>query len=86
MVAKMWDIAFGFIIVSLVFVVALELFVDPRAEDALISIAGIVINILFGFKGNSWREKNLLSRGFEFKDTVTAANKDGAIALFIKAT
>ncbi len=41
------------------------------------------VYILVGLKGNSWREKNLVSRGFEHVETVTAANSDGAMALYV---
>lgn len=51
----------------------------------LINIAAIIVNIVFGVNGNAWREKNLVSSGFEFRDTVTAANPDGAMALILKS-
>lgn len=86
MVAKMWGIGIGVLIAFLVLGFALGLSGAGDGADALINVASIVANIVFGFKGNAWREKNLLSRGFELKDTVTAANKDGAVALFIKAS
>lgn len=31
-------------------------------------------------------ERNLLGRGFDLEDTVTAANKDGAVALCLRNT
>ena len=86
MVAKMWGIGFGLLIAFFVLGFALGLSGAGDGADALINVASIAANIVFGFNGNSWREKNLLSRGFELKDTVTAANKEGAVALFIKAS
>ena len=86
MVAKMWGIGFGVLIALLVLGIALGLSEAGDGADALINVASIVANIVFGFNGNSWREKDLLSRGFELKETVTAANKEGAVALFIKAS
>ena len=53
--------------------------------DAIINLAALIANIIFGVNGNSWREKNLSSRGFEEVNTVTAANPEGAIALHLKS-
>jgi hypothetical protein len=55
-----------------------------QAIDVITSIANLIIAIVFGVNGNSWREKNLQGRGYEFRTTVTAANPEGATALFIK--
>jgi len=55
-----------------------------KGIDAITSIGSIVLSIVFGVNGNNWREKNLTSRGFDFKDTVSAANSEGAIALYVK--
>ena len=53
------------------------------AEGAL-NLVGIIVNIFFGFKANSWRERNLISRGYDLLDTVSANNKEGATALALK--
>jgi uncharacterized RDD family membrane protein YckC len=85
MFAKMWLIVicvlFFFIILGITIVITTGSVVTETG-GALINFAS---SIIFGFYGNSWREKNLLSRGFDLKDTVTAANKDGAIALYLKS-
>lgn len=52
--------------------------------NALINVVAIIADIIFGAEGNSWRETNLASRGFEQVDTVTAANPEAAIALHLK--
>lgn len=44
------------------------------------------VAVSFGINGNQWREKNLQSRGYEYRDTVSASNSEGAIALWIKKT
>lgn len=49
------------------------------------SIIQIIIGYIFGMGGRIWREKNLVSRGFEQVDTVTAANPEGALAIYLKA-
>lgn len=50
----------------------------------LVLIVPWILSIVFGMKGNSWREKNLISRGFEFKDIISASNPEGALALYLK--
>lgn len=84
MVKKMWGLGVGVLIGTFV----LGFFVGAAGMgdggDVLINIFAIIVNVIFGLKGNSWREKNLASRGFERVDTVTAANPEGAIALYLK--
>ena len=86
LVKKMWALggilfavffAFGFISAS----IGRE---SGQALDALTSIANFIVAIVFGMNGNKWREKNLTSRGYEFQDTVNAANPEGAVAVYIK--
>lgn len=52
--------------------------------DLIIDIAILILPIVFGVKGNSWREKNLQGRGYEYRTTVTVANPKGALAIYIK--
>lgn len=52
--------------------------------DALIHLVSFIVNVMFGVNGNAWREKNLLSRGYQHVETVTAANPEGALALTLK--
>jgi hypothetical protein len=47
-------------------------------------LIGLIISIFFGKHGNKWREKNLISRGFEFKGTIRAETPEGAIAKHFK--
>ncbi|MGR9014118.1 MAG: DUF2628 domain-containing protein [Gammaproteobacteria bacterium] len=84
MVAKMWGLGVGTLVFFIVLGIVLGLSGGEEGGDVLINLISLVASILFGVNGNTWREKNLLSRGFDLKDTVTAANKDGAIALFLK--
>jgi hypothetical protein len=46
------------------------------------SILNLVIAVVFGVKGNKWREKNLIFRGYKYQDTVDAQNPEAAIALW----
>ena len=52
--------------------------------SAISSIISLVVSVIFGASGNQWREKNLLSRGFEYKDTVNAENPEAGLALWVK--
>lgn len=82
---KMWLIASGTLLIAIVFGLFLAFFhVSDDQASLLLDISGLIANLIFGAKGNSWRMDKLLDRGFDDADTVTAANKDGAIALFLK--
>jgi hypothetical protein len=50
----------------------------------VIFIFSIVILLIFGLNGNDWREKKLLSRGFDFKMAVEALNQDQAVSIYLK--
>ena len=80
MFAKMWVLGVGILIVSIALEIASQL---SNSTSLLINIASIIIAVIFGINGNQWRENNLLSRGFDWQDTVDAANKDGAVAVFL---
>lgn len=86
LVKKMWSLGIG--ILAAVFVVS---FIGNVAGgetktilDGLIGIAGLVVSIVLGVNGNKWRENNLLSRGYETKETLSASNPEGAAALYLK--
>jgi hypothetical protein len=80
MVKKMWALGIGLFVLSLIFISM----VGPGA-DLLINILSVMVSLIFGMYGNSWRGKNLESRGYEIKDTITAANPGEAIAIFMKS-
>jgi hypothetical protein len=48
------------------------------------SILSLIVSVIFGANGNQWRENNLLSRGFEYRDTVKAENPEAGLALWVK--
>lgn len=82
MVKKMWGIGVGVLIAF--FVVGFIMGVSGEGGADLLNLAAIVMNIIFGINGNKWRENNLPTRGYEYKETVSAANPEGAIALYLK--
>ena len=53
-------------------------------QDLGVRVVLFVLSVVYGVFGNKWRAANLSSRGFEFVDTVTAANSEGAVALHMK--
>jgi len=52
--------------------------------DGLISLVNLAIIVSFGVNGNAWREKNLLSRAYEFKGTVAAENDEAALSRYME--
>jgi Protein of unknown function (DUF2628) len=84
MVKKMWGLGAGSLIGMLVVSFFVGFAGGGVAGDLLVNIVVIIVGILFGIKGNSWREMNLVARGYEQVDTVTAANSEGALALYLK--
>jgi len=52
------------------------------ALDTVMGLATLAVPVVFGVNGNAWREKNLLSRGYEFKGTVTAPTDEAAVAIY----
>ena len=58
-------------------------------NDAFYGVSFLVIigvMVAFGVNGNVWREKNLLSRAYEFKSLVSAESDEAAIATYLKQT
>jgi len=84
MFAKMWVLGSSLLIAFFILGFISGLSGESEGIEAIINIASIIVSIVFGVNGNKWRKKHLISRGFDLMDTVTAANKDGAVALFLK--
>ena len=57
---------------------------EPGSTQALVYlhlVAGyLALTLIPGFKGNKWREKNLVRRGFELLGTVQAETPEAAIS------
>lgn len=83
LIKRMWGIAVTVFLLSLF----MEIFIN-EAEFGIgtivIFMVSIVILFIFGINGNDWREKKLLSRGFDFKMTVEALNQDQAVSIYLK--
>jgi hypothetical protein len=52
--------------------------------DIFVITLSLILSIVFGIKGNEWREGNLKSRGYEYKGSLKAQNSEGAIAAYFK--
>ena len=77
---RMWWLGAG-VFVALSFFVE---FLVSIEEYGLLMLAGGVLRAVFGLNGNRWRENKLLSRGYDYKDIVSAANPEGAMAPYLK--
>lgn len=47
--------------------------------DQILDLPLLIISLVFGFKGNKWRELILTSRGFILVDSIEAINQEQAI-------
>jgi hypothetical protein len=82
MFAKLWVIGIAALIAGIALHIESKYSQLPGIR-ILLNFASFYINLVLGLKGNKWRESNLVARGFEFQNTVSAANKNGAVDLFL---
>ena len=85
-VKKLWGL-FGLWLAMYIALSLVEAVTDksePGGAQALVYlllVAGyFALGLVPGFKGNKWREKNLVRRGFEMLGTVQAETPDAAIS------
>jgi hypothetical protein len=87
---KLWSASLLWL--GLYFVLGLLKTVAASAEESvaqalvylLLWAAYVALNLLPGFKGNQWREANLVQRGFELVGTAQTSTPDAAIAQVVK--
>ena len=86
LVKKLWGL-FGLWLAMYIALSLVEAVTDksePGGAQALVYLllaAGYsALTLVPGFKGNKWREKNLLRRGFQMLGTVQAETSDAAIS------
>lgn len=79
---KLWVVAGLWIVAYIVLTIIQDAAVKSgSAGSILIVLAGhLALGLFPAFKGNEWRIKNLLKRGFEFVASVPADTPDAAIA------
>jgi hypothetical protein len=79
--ARLWVQAICVVVGMFLLGIALGL-MGVSEDSPVINLVTLVVVIAFGVNGNQWREKNLLSRGFEAQGVFEAKNKDAATAAF----
>ena len=84
MVKGLWQLSIGVLLAFLAVGFALGVVGNEQWGDAIVNGLGVTANLIFGVHGNGWREKNLLSRGFQQKQTVTAPTPRAAVNLYSK--
>lgn len=90
LLSRLWTLAalwFGLYFVLNI----IEKITDSSEESALQAVMYLILSagylalaLIPGFKGNSWREKNLAGRGYDLVDTAQAETKDAAVAYTAK--
>lgn len=86
LLSRLWSLSALWFGLYLVFNI-IEKITDSSEESILQAIMYLIlaagylaIALIPGFKGNSWREKNLADRGYDLVDTFQAETKDAAVA------
>ena len=92
-VKKLWMFAVAWIVVSVIlsFIEGISDevgMVSGRMMVVYLIVAGVYLALWLipAFKGNLWRSKNLLKRGYKLINTVHAETPDSAVAQLAKAT
>ena len=81
MVSNLWGILGVLLIAFVAMIFFMGRFGIAQNGEALISIASIVVKIVFGVNGNKWREGKLLAKDFELMQIVMATSKGMAVTL-----
>jgi hypothetical protein len=83
---KLWTQAGLWVLAYIVLAIIQDAALKSYSTGAvLIILSGhLALGLIPAFKGNEWRIKNLMKRGYEFVDSVQAATPDAAIAQVLK--
>jgi len=86
LVKKMYLLGLGLFFAYFVmgFISSFSALGTEQVIDGLARFFSIIVSIVFGVNGNKWLESNLRSRGFHFKDTVSATTTEKAISFYLK--
>jgi hypothetical protein len=81
---KMWAVGFGVLgaFCALWGIAVASMGMDHA--NLIINVGSVVQCVVFGAYGLRWQQTHLESRGFVFKETVTAVNSKDAIELYLK--
>ena len=81
---RLWSLVINVVFIYLVLGIV-SIFIGGVLVEIIGNIVALGVFVVFGAKGNVWWEMNLQSKGYEFKDSVTAANSKDAIAQYLKS-
>jgi hypothetical protein len=81
---KMWAVGLGVLGVFIVIWGIAAASMGMEQANLIINVGSVVQSVVFGAYGLKWHQTHFESRGFVFKDTVTAANAKGAIEQYMK--
>jgi len=84
---KLWTLAglwvLAYIVLAMIQDAALK---SLSTGGIIIVLAGhLVLGLVPAFKGNEWRIRNLMKRGYEFVDSARAETPDAAIKQVLKS-
>ena len=82
---KLWMLGVGGLAAMLALGYVAAVATSASQAEAFMNLVLLVVSVVFGLKGNAWREAGLVARGYEAMGTVTAETAGAAIALCLKA-
>lgn len=82
--AKLWKVA-GFIFGGLFALGMCLSGLSAESLDVVSNVINLGVAAFIGFQGNSWISSSLIAHGYELKGNVVAANKDAAIASYMRS-
>jgi len=88
-VKKQWLLGFGIIFLWGSFNVSLSILSEAASNSSLFKLFGglfsSTVSYILGSKGNALRESHLISRKYEYIETIEAKNPDSAVAAYVKS-
>ena len=84
LVKRLWLLSISFFVLFFSLGIIRAAFNLGSDGNTLINIVGWVVSIIFGATGNKLYERKLISKGYTYKQTVTATNSKEAISTYLK--
>jgi hypothetical protein len=82
----LWTIGIGGLVATMALGYVVATGTDASTAASVMNLVLTLLGVLFGFKGNAWRESRLFRRGFVAVGTVTAVDERSALASVQKQT
>ena len=82
---NLWVLGVGGLVATVALGYLAAVATDANAVASFMNLVLAVISVVFGAKGNAWREANLIKRGYELVGTVFAEDAKAAITSALKA-